>query len=276
MNLRGAAGRIFAVAGNTYREAIRMRLFLLLAVTGVASLAGGLYFQEFNLGSSELRFIADFGFGSMTLLGSIVTVVATVQLLYGEIEQRTILPILSKPIGRGEFLVGKLLGAWLTICSFVAILTVALVTALWIREQQLFAASGEALRVEDSVSYTGVLIFAFLQCMRLMVLASVTAFFSSYASSSMFAVFMGFFVWIISQMRGVLVEQWSQGSGVAKTLAEIASLLIPDLRLFDLGAKVFGGYALELGSVVNLSFYALLYALLYGALAALVLSKREF
>ncbi len=251
-----------------------MRLFLLLAVSGIVSLAGGLYFQEFNLGSSELRFIADFGFGAMTLLGSIVTVVATVQLLFGEIEHRTVLPILSKPVSRGEFLIGKLLGAWFTICSFVGILTVALVAALWIREQQLPGVVGEDLSVEDTVRYSGVMLFAAMQCLRLMVLASITAFFSSYASSSMFAVFMGFFVWVIGQLRGSLVAQW--GEGLGQTIVKTLTLLIPDLRLFDLGSQAFGGGELALSSLGSLVAYALVYTVLYGSLAALVLKNREF
>ncbi len=269
--MKGSWARVSAIAGNTYREAIRMRLFLLLAVSGVVSLAGGLYFQEFNLGSSELRFIADFGFGAMTLLGSIVTVVATVQLLYGEIEQRTILPILSKPVSRGEFLLGKLIGAWLTICSFIGILTLALLLALLIREQQLSAFSGESMQADTSVSYLGVLLFAAMQCLRLMVLASITAFFSAYASSSLFAVFMGFFVWVISQLRGSLVAQWGEGWG--QSLLKTLTLLIPDLRVFDLGAYAFEGVeAFPFGLVV----YAFVYAALYGSLAALVLKHREF
>ena len=268
--------RIFAIAGNTFREAIRMRLFLLLLVSGVASLAGGLYFQEFNLGSSELRFIADFGFGAMTLLGSIVAVVATVQLLFGEIEHRTVLPVLAKPIARGEFLLGKLMGAWWTICSFIAILTLALVTALWIREQQVVANAGEAFGRTDSVSYIGVFLFAAMQCFRLMILASVTAFFSSYASSSMFAVFMGFFVWIIGQLRGVLVEQWSRGDESLFSIPGLLSLIIPDLRIFDLGSMAFGVLVVDWGQIANLSLYALIYTLLYGGLAAVVLKNREF
>lgn len=271
-----AVGRVFAIANNTFREAIRMRLFLLLTVTGVASLAGGLYFQEFNLGSSELRFIADFGFGAMTLLGSIVAVVATVQLLYGEIERRTVLPILAKPISRGEFLLGKLIGSWWTICSFIAILTLALVTALWIREQEVVDRAGETLSQSDSVSYLGVLLFAGMQCLRLMILASATAFFSSYASSSMFAVFMGFFVWIIGQLRGVLVEQWGGGSDFVFSIAGVLSLLIPDLRIFDVGSRAFGSFFFDGGQIFSLVVYALVYTVLYGSLAALVLKNREF
>ncbi|MBK1877152.1 ABC transporter permease [Pelagicoccus mobilis] len=274
--MRAAIQRTLAIAGNTFREAIRMRLFLLLLVTGVVSLAGGLYFQEFNLGSGELRFIADFGFGAMTLFGSIVAVVATVQLIFGEIEHRTVLPILAKPVSRGEFLLGKLIGAWGTVCCFVGMLALALILALWIRESQIIARSGSEIASEDSINYLGVLLFAAMQCMRLMVLACITAFFSSYASSSMFAVFMGFFAWIIGQLRGVLVEQWNQGEASLFSVSGFLSLIVPDLRLFDLGAAAFGASSFDGGQVVGLVLYAGVYATLYGCLAALVLKNREF
>ena len=269
----GFCNRVGAIAGNTFREAIRMRLFLLLAVTGIVSLAGGLYFQEFNLGSSELRFIADFGFGAMTLLGSIVAVVATVQLLYGEIEKRTILPILSKPVSRAEFLLGKLLGAWLTICSFIGILTLALLLALWIRELQMPDWSAEEALAGQSVRYSGVLLFAAMQCLRLMALASITAFFAAYASSSLFAVFMGFFVWVVGQLRGAVVAEW--GDGLGGSALKTLTLLVPDLRVFDLGSEVFEGSEALSVSVLGLVVYALAYAALYGSLAALALKHRE-
>ncbi len=268
--------RIGAIAGNTYREAIRMRLFLLLALTGVASLAVGLFFQEFNLGSNELSFIADFGFGGMTLLGSIVAVVVTVQLLFGEIEHRSIMPLLAKPVSRGEFVLGKVLGAWLTICSFIAALTIALVTALWIRETQILAQDSEAFGGGRAVSYAGVLIFACLQCMRLAILASISAFFAAYATSSIFAIFMGFFVWIIGQLHPVISDQLAHSTGsISDLLLRLVTWLTPDMRLFDLGADVVGGPGIAGAVAAKLLLYAALYAAFYTALAAFALGKRE-
>lgn len=268
--------RIEAIAENTFREAIRMRLFLLLVFTGVASLAAGLYFKEFNLGSSELRFISDFGFGAMTFLGSIIAVVVTVQLFYGEIERRSVLPILSKPISRWEYLLGKILGVWGTICSFIAIITLALVLALWIRIGQIGISREELAAMGQGIDFSGIALFAFLQCFRLVVLVAVTAFFCSYATSSMFAVFMGFFAWILTQMRSVIAAHWGQGGGLAEQLAKGVSLLVPDLRLFEVGGLLLGANGLSLVETLQLIAYALLYAFLYGFLATLVFRRREF
>lgn len=274
--MKGSLNRVGAIVANTYREAIRMRLFLLLALAGVASLAGGLFFQEFNLGSSELQFIADFGFGSMTLLGSIMAVVVTTQLLYGEIEHRTILPLLAKPVSRGEFLAGKLIGAWLTICSFVGILALSLVTALWIRETQLAAQYGGDLPGGEAVHYGKALVFAGLQCLRLMILASVTAFFASYASSALFAIFMGFLVWMLGQMRTVAFDQLANSGSAWGYVVKFFGALVPDFRLFDLGSDAISGELPAFSALLQLGVYAGLYATLYAALAAYLLRHREF
>ncbi|MDQ8205414.1 ABC transporter permease [Pelagicoccus sp. SDUM812003] len=252
-----------------------MRLFLLLAFAGVASLGAGLFFQEFNLGASELEFIADFGFGSMTLLGSIMTVVVTAQLVYGEIEQRTLMPLLAKPVSRGEFLCGKLLGAWATICCFVGILALSTVLAVWIRAAQIGETAAQAYAVGEAVGAGDIALFAGLQCIRLMVLASVTAFFASYASSQLFAVFMGGFFWILGQLHDVFIEQAARGSAVGSIILKLAAYLVPDLRAFELGSQLIEGNAASAGQILQLAGYGLLYSVFYSVLAVAALKNRE-
>ncbi len=275
MNLLDTGFKIATIAGNTYREAIRMKLFLLLAFVALGSLAGGFAFGEFNLGASELRFIADFGFGGMTLFGSLAAVVITVQLLYGEIERRTILPLMAKPIGRGAFLCGKLLGAWFTVVSFIVALALSLMLVLWIRESQLMAVYPDAFEDGRIVSYGNVALFAFLQVMRLVILASVSVFFASYATSSLFAIFMGVFFWIIAQLQGVASEQIASSGGILEWLFRFVALAVPDLRMFDLGGDVIAGDGIGLLLVAKLVGYALLYAILYAGFAAMILRRRE-
>lgn len=275
MNILDTFSRVATIAGNTYREAVRMKLFLLLSLVAIGSLAGGFAFGDFNLGTSELSFIADFGFGGMTLFGSLAAIVITVQLLYGEIEHRTILPLLAKPLGRGEFLCGKLMGSCLTIMSFIVALTVSLIIALWIRESHLMALYPDAFTNGSIVSYGNVILFAFLQIMRLVILASVSVFFASYATSSMFAIFMGLFFWIIAQLQGVAAEQLAESGGILENVFQIVALAVPDLRMFDLGGDIIAGDAIPLLTVAKLVAYALLYTALYAGFAALILKKRE-
>lgn len=253
-----------------------MRLFLLLAFVALGSLAGGFVFRDFNLGASELRFIADFGFGGMTLFGSVIAVVVTAQLLYGEFEQRTVMTLLSKPVSRGEFLVGKLLGVWATVLCFVAVLAATLLLALWVRETQLVAELGEAIRPDRRVPYSGVLLFAVLQVARLAIISSAVAFFCSYATSSLFAIFMGVFFWILGQAQAMAANQLEQvASWWGQLVLWFLAVAVPNLRAFDIGEALLQGNSPPAGELALLGVYAVLYTLLYSSFATLILRKRE-
>lgn len=278
MSARGLPSwdRVAAIAGNTFQEAIRMRLFLLLGLVAVGSLAGGFVFREFNLGVSELRFIADFGFGGMTLFGSVVAIVVTAQLLFGEIERGTIRTLLAKPVGRADFVLGKLIGAWLTICCFIAVLCVTLLIALWARETQLMASAPADFPEGRVVSYENVALFAVLQTFRLAILSAATAFFASYASSTLFAIFMGFFFWIIAQLQSTGAGGFGDaGNWLVEGISRAVSLIVPDLRLFDLGNQILEASSIGISDALRLALYAIAYLILYVGLATWILLRRE-
>jgi Cu-processing system permease protein len=121
--------RISVIALNTYREAVRARvlhgLFALALVTaGYAMVVG-----EFALRSS-MRVVSDLGAASISMYAIVVAIVLGATSLYRELELKTIFPILARPIGRSEYLVGKYLGTLCTLMVFVMANTGVLLLAL--------------------------------------------------------------------------------------------------------------------------------------------------
>ncbi len=112
--------RILAVALNTYREAVRARILLGLFALSMATSAGSLVVASLSL-HNEPRVVADLAAASASLYGVLVAIVLGSSSLYRELEHKTIFPILSRPIRRWEYLVGKYLGIWLTVAVFVAV-----------------------------------------------------------------------------------------------------------------------------------------------------------
>jgi Cu-processing system permease protein len=114
-------GRIWAIAINTFREAVRDRVLL-----GVLGAAGGVLL--FTLALAELaldqqrRVVLDVGLASISLFAVVMAVFLGSSLLYKEIERRTLYVILPKPIRRHEFLLGKYAGITLTASVFVCIM----------------------------------------------------------------------------------------------------------------------------------------------------------
>ena len=95
-----SCGRTSLIAGNTFLEAVRQRLFLFLVLLAVALVTGARFFQSFDfgpdLGVASLKFTFDFGLGALVFFGSTLTITATAQLFFSEIENRTALTLLAK------------------------------------------------------------------------------------------------------------------------------------------------------------------------------------
>jgi hypothetical protein len=129
--------RVWAIALSTFREAIRNRvlyaLFLFAALfVGAAALIGSMSIGDHG------KFIADFGLATMSLFTALTAALIAVNLLSNEMKRRTIVNVLSKPVHRWEFLVGKYVGLLLSTYTVLATMAVLFVVFY------AFAADGAA------------------------------------------------------------------------------------------------------------------------------------
>ena len=123
------SSRVLAIALNTYREAVRARILLGVFAVALATCGYSLIVASLSL-HNEARVVADLGSASLSLYGVLVAVVMGSTSLHRELEYKTIFPILSRPIRRWEYLVGKYLGALLTVIVFVAVDAAAVLALL--------------------------------------------------------------------------------------------------------------------------------------------------
>jgi Cu-processing system permease protein len=112
--------RIAVLALATYREAVRARVLLGVLAAALATCAYSVVVGEMSL-HYELRVVADLGAASTSLYSVLVCIVLGSTSLYRELEHRTVFPILSRPVRRWEYLVGKYSGALVTVAVFVAL-----------------------------------------------------------------------------------------------------------------------------------------------------------
>ena len=113
-------GRIFAIAMNTYREAVRGRVLHALLAFALATTAYSLVVATLSL-HQEPRVVADIGAASMSLYAVIAAIILGATSLHREIEYKTIFPILARPLRRHEYLIGKYLGMLVTLTVFLTI-----------------------------------------------------------------------------------------------------------------------------------------------------------
>src|SRR3954471_4436440 len=211
-----APRRVVSVARNTFREAVRDRVLYNL-VLFVLILTGAAVFLGELSAAQELKIIVDMGLSAALLFGVFIAIFVGVGLVYKEIERRTIYAIFSKPVGRGEFLVGKYLGLCLTLLVNVVVMGVGVSLAL------LYVSKGWDPLI---VAIWPAVLMIYLE---LMLITAVALLFSSFSSPALSAL-LTFFVFIIGHFSGDLKQlSSSMRSSGARWLFGGVYYLLPNL-----------------------------------------------
>lgn len=253
-------GRALLIARNTLLEASRQKLFGFLLLLALGLVGGAQWFRDFNFGAPELKFLADLGYGAMAFFGAALTVTATAQLFFSEIENRTALTLLAKPVWRAEFILGKYLGTVAVAAVFCALLTGLLIAVLWSRELVLRRDFPDAFAQGGGLHVADLLAAGLLQWLKLAVLAAFTLLVASFAQTQLFTVVTGFFVLVICHLQYLAQDAYARAGSVAgQVAARFVALLFPNFQVFNLAENVGAGVAVPLDRLGWVSLYALGY-----------------
>lgn len=273
--VRFSPGRIGVIARNTFLEAVRQKLFNFLVLIAVGMTASSLFLREFNFGASELKFIADFGFGAIVFFGSILAVVATAQLFFAEIENRTALTLLAKPLLRSEFIFGKFVGVAAVLGVFTLLMTVLLAGLLFWRESAILEELAETDAVR-AVVYSEIFLFGLLQWLKFCILCTITMVVASFSNTNLYSVIVSFFILIICHLQYLAVEAWQNIDFLpARLLVRVLALIFPNFQLFNVGDLVALGERIPYEVFGRISVVAVVYVLVFSALAIYSFKQRE-
>jgi ABC-type transport system involved in multi-copper enzyme maturation permease subunit len=260
-------GRLYAIALNTFREAIRHRI-----IYGILAVAVGFNLFAIVIGAmslhQEARIARDVGLAGVSLFGSITAIVLGVSLLYGEVQRRTIYTIVSKPLERFEFVLGKYLGMALTLTVLVAVFA---------------GAMAMLLRLQDVPLTSAVVVAVALGYLEVLVVAAIAIFFSSFSSpylSGVFSFGLFFLGRVTPEMRAIAE---AGDAGALGPVIDAALYVVPDLHLFGVsGSEVGGEHVSVHGDFVGFDYllmaggYAVLVIAVLLALACAIFSRRDF
>lgn len=268
--------RLSLIAGNTFLEAVRQKLFNFLLLLAIGLLASAQFFKEFNFGSSELKFIADFGFGSLIFFGSTLTIATTAQLFFSEIENRTALTLLAKPIWRSEFIFGKFLGVFAVIGVFCAVTIGLMVGLLLFRENALMAQLPDAFESGRLINYGDILVVGLLQWLKFGVLTCIVLLIASFSNTNLFTVVTGFFVLVICHLQYLARDAYGNvENAVLGLLVKGLSLIFPNFQLFNLADEIGQGSGVDSLLALRVALYAIAYIAVIGLLAVYSFRNRE-
>lgn len=264
--------RLVALSLNTFREAIRNKILYVLLFFGVGVIASALALGQMSL-HEEARITRDVGLGGMLLFGVLIGIFVGVNLVYKELDKKTVFALIPKPIHRWEFILGKYVGMVLTLLVLVAIMAAVLFGVLALQHLATGAAN-------DVTPVVRAIVLTFFE---LAVVTAVAVLFSSFSTPLLSGAFtLGMFIvgHFTPELRELIAKL---GSTVARAFFSAGLRLFPDLHLFYVSGSMLGGqYVTVHGAYVDWAYvgmagaYGAFYSGCALALAMLLFSRRDF
>jgi len=127
---------IIAIALNTYRESVRGKILYTLLFFSVAIVFLSAIFGAVTIGD-QVKIIEDFGLMAISLFSVTLAVLSGASLLHKELNKKTVYNILSKPVKRWQFLVGKQLGLLMTVSVMIALMTTGLILFVFLFSREI-------------------------------------------------------------------------------------------------------------------------------------------
>ena len=283
-------GRVAAITGNTLTELTRLKLFYVVLLFALLLIGSSLFLARLTF-QQEFQVLKDIGLGSMSIFSSLLAVVATARLIPQDVDDRTIYTILAKPVPRFEYLLGKLLGVLLLLAISLAIMGAFFFFVLHFREHgvlretahQMAGASpdqlSEALRAVSASAFNANLFAAIaIIYLKSCLLASLTLFVSTFATTTIFTIIVMAFVYLIGHLQAIAREYWLQtntAGGLTKLFLGLVALVFPDLQLFNLTDDIVAGNVIPLALFANTATVGLFHTGFYLLLAWAVFFRKE-
>jgi ABC-type transport system involved in multi-copper enzyme maturation permease subunit len=252
--------KIKTIALNTFREAIRDRVLYLLFFFAAVALIFSRLLAMLTVGD-KVKIIKDVGLGSISLFGMLMAILIGTGLVYKEIDKKTIFTLISKPIHRWQFLLGKFFGLVLTLFIMILLMSFIFLVIVFLNTSKI---EGRLLLA---------VLFIFIE---LVLITAVAIFFSCFSTpilSSLFSVsfyLIGHFSWGLQ----TLIQKTKPGA--TKVLMQGIYALLPDLENFNFKTEVVYGLTVD----PKFYFYSAVYGLVYTSfvlvLATIIFRRKDF
>lgn len=260
------------IAMASFRETVRDKilytlLFFVLLLLAFAKLLG-----EWSVFDRE-KVVANFSLGVMSLGGLAIAIFIGIGLIQKEIQRKTILTLLSKPIHRWQFLVGKYLGLLLVLVINIVVMTIALFLVLHF--------SGSAVNAR-------LLLVSYETFWEMAVITAVALVFSSF-STPVASALLTFGVFLASHLSGgilLYLETMKKASGkipgaapvspVMEYAAKTARFILPDLEVFNIRAAIVHGMPLPENYLLWSTLHGLGWTVFLLTISSIWFSRRDF
>ena len=264
---------IVHIAVNVFKESVRDKVLYNLVVFAVLLIAVSYLLGQLTAGQ-DVKIIKDLGLAAIATFGLLISIFIGIGLVWKEVERKSIYSLLSKPIRRSEFIVGKYAGLALTLFVNVAIMTAAFYVVLAYMNTQFpesVRASWPAPATDPGMLRAVALIFV-----ELLLVTAIALFFSTFSSPFLSSAFT-FGLWVIGHFNADLRNfEAVLNSQPAVYLARALYYVLPNFAAFDIKTQVVYALPIPAGYVLTTMLYGVVYVMLLLTGAVIIFSRRDF
>jgi Cu-processing system permease protein len=265
--MSGVMQRIWAIALNTFREAIRNRVLYVLVLFAVGLMGFSIVLGELSL-HEEVRVIKDIGLAGISIVGLVISLFLGVNLLSKELDRKTVFFVIPKPLHRHEFLLGKYLGMALTLTILVVLMAATLAAVL---------------SSQDGIHDLALVRAESLVLLELWLVLAVALLFSSFSSPYLSAMLTAG-LWIVGRNSAEL--RTFAGGKLADTplgsLLSTVAAIVPDFHVFFVSGAALGetpvsihGGFIGWNYVAEVALYTGAYAAACLTIATMLFARRD-
>ncbi|MEJ7624172.1 MAG: ABC transporter permease subunit [Pyrinomonadaceae bacterium] len=257
----GFLPRILAIAKNAFREAVRDRILYNLIVFALLITASAVFLGDLTAGQ-EARVIVNLGLTAIRVFGTFIAIFVGISLVSKEIEKRTVYAVFSKPVGRGEFIIGKYLGLCATLLFNVAVMGLGVTLAL------VFVDGGRFL-----APVWAAILLIFLE---LAITTAVAIMFSSFSTPSLSAL-LTFMIFIIAHFSSSIRDLAQEvGSPAAKIVSDAVYHILPNFSHFTFSTEAANQLSPTVEMLAGAAAYSLVYSTILISVTVIIFSHRNF
>jgi ABC-type transport system involved in multi-copper enzyme maturation permease subunit len=253
--------RITCIAANTFREAVRDRVLYNLIAFAVLLSGAAILVGQISIDIEKLVVI-NLGLTAVSLFGVVIAIFIGIGLVSKEIEKRTLYTVLSRPVRRWEFIVGKFFGLAGTLVVNAIFMGIGVFGALLYVAHKLEKPDG------------WVLVALYFIILQFLIICSLALLFSSFSSPLLSAVF-AFSLFVIGSFSEDLRNFAAMATGVTKWLATSVAYVVPNFSALNVISSVAHAQPVSGQLIVYNSGYALMYATMALCGAVLIFQRRN-
>jgi len=255
--------RVATIAVHTFKESVRQKVLYNLVAFALLLIGAAILFGSISLGVQQIILVT-LGLTSISVFGLLIAIFIGIDLVSKEIERRTIYNILSKPVSRPEFILGKYLGLLLTLLVNTAIMTVGFYGALYYQNRAL---------LWNDLRFLGAVYFIVLQLAMVVAIAVVFSCISTPVLSAVYT----FCLYVIGNLSPDLRAFGQEAHNpLLGTVSDLLYYSLPNFGNFNVITLVAHAEKIPGYLWVGNSLYALLYITILLGIAVLVFEEREF